>query len=147
MFTLSNPIFAQEQQKGPIVPNFTLESNTGESISLSDYAGKKVVLNFWASWCPPCRVEMGEFQKLHNDLEESEEAVLLMLNQTDGIRETKEIADAFLKQYGYNFITLYDKGQVGLGIFGIPSIPITVVIDTKAICLVRLWGQPTMIQL
>src|SRR5690554_1686050 len=85
VLSLPSLVLAQAQSK-IAVPNFTLESTTGEEVSLSDYAGQVVVLNFWASWCPPCRSEMPEFQRLHNHLVESNDAVLLMLNQTDGQR-------------------------------------------------------------
>lgn len=115
----------------PIVPDFTLEANNGDEVSLSDYAGKVVVLNFWASWCPPCKNEMPDFQKLHDELKDSEEVVLLMLNQTDGQRETKEKADAFLSGNSYTMLNLYDEGQVGFSIFGIQSLPTTVVLDKE----------------
>lgn len=118
-------------EEKPIVPDFTLKSSEGEEVSLSDYAGKVVVLNFWASWCPPCKEEMPEFQKLYDELAASEDAVLLMLNQTDGKRETEKKADNYIEKEGLTFPILYDTGEVGGGIFGINSIPTTVVIDRE----------------
>ena len=109
--------------------DFTLMSNRGEPVSLSDYAGRVVVLNFWASWCPPCRAEMPEFQKLHEELEETGEAVLLMLNQIDGVRETVASGEKYLNDNGFTFLNLHDNGTVGGRIFGLPGIPVTVVID------------------
>ncbi len=120
-----------QKEEMPMVPDFTLEASSGENVSLSDYLGKVVVLNFWASWCPPCDEEMPEFQKLYEALEGSDEAALLMLNQTDGQRETKEKADKYLADKGYNFLTLYDRGEVGFTIFGIDKIPVTVVVDSE----------------
>ena len=114
-----------------MVPDFTLEANNGEEVSLSDYAGKVVILNFWASWCPPCKEEMPEFQELNRQLEDSEEAVLLMLNQTDGQRETKEKAEKYLTDNEFDFLNLYDQGEVGYEIFGVSRIPTTVVIDKE----------------
>lgn len=122
---------APHGEEMPLVPDFTLEASNGENVSLSDYRGKVVVLNFWASWCPSCDLEMSEFQKLHEELEDSDEVVLLMLNQTDGQRETKEKADAYVADKGYSFLTLYDKGEVGSLIFGISGIPVTVAIDKE----------------
>lgn len=119
----------KEEEENPLIPDFTLMSSEGEEVSLSDYAGKVVVLNFWASWCPPCKEEMPDFQKLHDELADSEETVLLMLNQTDGKRETKKKATDYLEKEGLTFPILYDKGEVGVRIFGISSIPTTVVID------------------
>lgn len=126
---------SQTEQSGsqsdelPIVPNFTLDANNGKEVSLSDYAGKVVVLNFWASWCPPCKKEMPDFQKLHEEFKDSDKVAVLMLNQTDGQRETREKADAFLSENSYTMLNLYDEGQVGFSIFGIQSLPTTVVLD------------------
>jgi thiol-disulfide isomerase/thioredoxin len=123
------PYQAVAQEEKPLVPDFTLMSNRGEPVSLSDYAGRVVVLNFWASWCPPCRAEMPEFQKLHEELEETGEAVLLMLNQIDGVRETVASGEKYLNDNGFTFLNLHDNGTVGGRIFGLPGIPVTVVID------------------
>jgi cytochrome c biogenesis protein CcmG, thiol:disulfide interchange protein DsbE len=120
-----------KEEENPLVPDFTLKSSEGEEISLSDYSGKVVVLNFWASWCPPCKEEMPEFQKLYDELAESEDAVLLMLNQTDGQRETEKKANSYIEEEGLTFPILYDTGEVGGSIFGINSIPTTVVIDKE----------------
>lgn len=123
------PYQAAAETEKPLVPNFTLMSNRGEPVSLSDYAGKVVVLNFWASWCPPCRAEMPDFQRLHEELEETGEAVLLMLNQIDGFRETVASGEKYLTDNGFTFLNLHDDGTVGGRIFGLPGIPVTVVID------------------
>lgn len=115
----------------PEVPDFELEANNGEKVTLSELRGKVVVLNFWATWCGYCTEEMPDFQKLHDELKDSEDVVLLMLNQTDGQRETREVADAFLIDNDYDFLNLYDPGDVGYGIFGLQGLPATVVIDAQ----------------
>lgn len=115
----------------PLVPDFTLSTADGESVSLSDYKGKVVVLNFWASWCPPCRLEMPEFQKLHDETKEVGEVVLLLLNQIDGSRETVSVGSSYLEKNNYTMLNLLDYGQVGAGIFGIPGLPTTVVVDKE----------------
>lgn len=125
------PAWAQTQSEKPLVPDFTLMSNQGEAVSLSDFAGQVVVLNFWASWCPPCKAEMPELQRLHDELQETGEAVLLLLNQIDGVRETEASGSKYLADNDFSFINLYDHGLVGGGIFGLPGIPTTVVIDAE----------------
>ncbi len=113
----------------PPVPDFELTSMDGETYTLSDYTGKTVVLNFWASWCPPCKAEMPDFQELHDNYAE-EDVVPLMLNQTFG-RETKADADKFIEENEYTFPVLYDYGEVGYSIFGVQSYPTTVVINSE----------------
>lgn len=130
LVVMSGISWAQDGVERPLVPDFVLDSNEGQ-ISLSDYAGRVVVLNFWASWCPPCRAEMSEFEKLHKHLADSDEAVLLMLNQIDGRRETVKTGTAYLAENGFTFLNLYDYGQVGGAIFGLSGIPTTVVIDKE----------------
>lgn len=121
-----------QSQELPLVPDFTLDSMNGEKVSLSDYRGKIVVLNFWASWCPPCKIEMGDFVKLQETfVKDRTDVVLLMLNQTDGQRETRKKADDYISQNKLPFTVLYDEGQVAWGIFGSQSIPTTVVIDAQ----------------
>ncbi len=114
-----------------LVPDFTLSTNANETIRLSDYRGKVVVLNFWASWCSPCKMEMPEFQELHEEFVESEDAVLLLLNQIDGRQETVENGAKFLDTNNFTMTNLLDFGTVGRNIFGIPGLPTTVVIDAE----------------
>lgn len=114
-----------------LVPDFALVSTANETIRLSDYRGQIVVLNFWASWCPPCRTEMPEFQELHDQFTDTGEAVLLLLNQIDGRQETVEMGKEYLASNDLTMTNLLDHGAVGRQIFGIPGLPTTVVIDAE----------------
>mgnify|MGYP003435951310 FL=1 len=69
-------------EKGQIAPNFTLETLTGETVTLADFKGKKVILNFWATWCPPCRTEMPHFQDYYEQYAERDNVVILAANAT-----------------------------------------------------------------
>jgi thiol-disulfide isomerase/thioredoxin len=128
----SNEGKPEKNAKGmPLVPDFTLKNAKGESVSLSDYSGKVVILNFWASWCPPCKAEMPDFNEMNAELKDSKDMVLLTINLTDGQRETKDKALKFLKDNNYDLNVLFDTDGIAAGIFGIESIPTTAVIDRE----------------
>lgn len=120
-----------EESTKTLVPDFALMNIDNDTFRLSDYRGQIVVLNFWASWCPPCRAEMPEFQELHEELAESGEAVILLLNQIDGSRETVKQGTKYLEDNNLTMTNLFDYGTVGGQIFGIPGLPTTVVIDAE----------------
>ncbi len=122
---------------GDQVKNFTLKDLSGKSVSLDQFKGKVVVLNFWATWCPPCRNEMPEFDEMDKELKKSGGAVLLAVNMTDGRRETKSKVEKFMKETGYTMTVLLDSEQELAGYFGIRYIPSTFIIDREG----RLTGQ------
>ncbi|HPT82970.1 MAG TPA: TlpA disulfide reductase family protein [Limnochordia bacterium] len=114
-----------------LVPDFALVTAQGETVRLSDLRGQVVVLNFWATWCPYCVMELPELQELHEELQESGEAVIYLVDQIDGQYETPERATAFLEEKGITIPNLLDFGTVGNGIFQVPGLPTTVVIDAE----------------
>jgi len=103
-------------------------NNEGEEVSISEFKGKKVIINFWASWCPPCVEEMPEFQLLQNELD-PEETVLLAINLTDGQRETKTLANNFLAENNLDMNVLYDTLLSAAYEFNVSSIPQTFFLD------------------
>ncbi|GAA0070801.1 TlpA disulfide reductase family protein [Clostridium sardiniense] len=110
-------------------PDFIVYNEEGRAVKLSDYKGKKaVVVNFWASWCPPCKYEMPYFQKA-NDKYKGKEVEILMVNLTDGSRETKKTALEFMKESKYNMNVLFDTELNAAKIYGIQALPRTLFID------------------
>ena len=117
-----------EKSETLLVPDFTIADSEGNEIMFSDFRGKPVVLNFWASWCPPCKQEMPEFEKVYQEL--GRDVQFLMLALTDGGRETKETASSFIEEQGYSFPVFYDVFREGAILFGIQSIPTTFFINS-----------------
>lgn len=109
-------------------PDFTVTDKDGNEVKLSDYIGEKpIVLNFWASWCPPCKAEMPEFDKVQEEMKE--DVLFLMINSTDGQRETVEKGLKYVTDQGFTFKVLYDTKQEGSYQYGIYSLPTTFFID------------------
>jgi len=110
-------------------PGAVLEDLDGNPVALTDFAGQIVVLNFWASWCPPCRQEMPDLDELDKEFNESGEAVLITVNLTDGQRETKESARQFIGENGFGFTVLIDEQGLLASEYGISAIPQTFILD------------------
>jgi len=104
-------------------PDFTVYDKDGKPVTLSDFRGKPVVLNFWASWCPPCKAEMPDFQAAWETY--GDQVHFLMVNMTDGGQETRSSADAFLASAGYTFPVYYDEDVNAASVYAVYSIPTT----------------------
>lgn len=118
---------SSEEPEQVIVPDVALYNEDGTTVQLSEFFGKPIVLNFWASWCGPCRSEMADFNEAAAELEG--EVQFIMLNSTDGQRETVETAAAFIEEMGYTFPVYYDVGQQAAMIYGASALPTTFFID------------------
>lgn len=110
-------------------PDFTVYDLDGNPISLSDFKGKPVVLNFWASWCPPCKGEMPEFQKLYEEMKD--EVYFVMVDMVDGGQETVETGSSFIKENGYSFPVYYDTEYDAAIAYQARSLPMTLFIDEE----------------
>lgn len=126
---------SEEAAKEPVVipaVDFTLQDQFGNTHSLSDYEGKTIFLNFWATWCPPCKAEMPDIQKLYENAEtEGENALVVLGVATPGLggEQSQEGVTAFLEEKGYTYPVLMDTtGELTMA-YGISSYPTTFMID------------------
>ena len=108
-------------------PNFTVYDLGGNEVNLSDFFGKPIIVNFWASWCGPCKMEMPDFNEAYQLL--NEDITFLMVNMTDGSRETVEIASSFIEESGYSFPVYYDTSYSAAITYSVSSLPTTYFID------------------
>jgi thiol-disulfide isomerase/thioredoxin len=125
----------QEMKERPAAPGFTLPDAGGRKVSLKDYRGKVVFLNFWATWCESCREEMPSMERLYQEFKGKGLEVVAV-----NIKEKPRDALAFAKELKLTYPVLLDpEGEVGLlyGAFGLPA---TYLIDRKGVVLARMWG-------
>ena len=106
-------------------PDFTVFDSDAAPHSLSDYIGKPIVLNFWGSWCGPCKSEMPGFQAAYEDL--GDQVQFLMID----IGETVDEAEAFLAQAGYTFPVLFDVNSEATYAYQISAVPATFLISAE----------------
>lgn len=126
----SNPSGAQNAdaaQPENLAADFTVYDASGNAVSLSDLRGKPVIVNFWASWCPPCKAELPYFDEAFQQY--GEDIVFLMVDLADGESETQEAAARYVSECGYAFPVYYDIFGSAANAYQLYSIPQTVAVN------------------
>ena len=110
-------------------PDFTVLDMEGNERKLSEFFGKPIVLNFWASWCGPCKMEMPDFDEAYQKY--GDNIHFLMVNCTTSSRETMDSAKALIADEGFTFPVYFDTTGKASGLYGAYSIPLTYFIDAE----------------
>lgn len=110
---------------GNFAPDFELETLTGETVRLSDYRGKRVIVNFWATWCPPCRAEIPDFQKLYDQ----KDVVILAVNLTKSETSENKVAQ-FVDDFEMTFPVLMDEQSNVSSNYRVQAYPTSYMIDS-----------------
>lgn len=126
-------------QVGFLAPDFTLETLGGQSVTLSDLRGQAVLLNFWASWCPPCQAEMPALQDVYADYADHG-LVVLAVNATS--QDTRTAIQAFLTEEGMTFPLPLDINGAVNTLYGVTSLPTTFFIGPDGVIREVIIGGP-----
>lgn len=138
---LDNDKDVDQNISGQDAKDFVVIDVDGKEVSLSDFKGKPVVVNFWASWCPPCKEEMPFYNEVFKEL--GGEVQFMMVDLVDGSRETVDSAKSFIKDNGYEFPIFFDTDQEAAIAYGIYSIPTSIFIDADGKVVKSITGSLT----
>lgn len=130
----STPELAEET-----AADFTVLDGEGNAVTLSEHFGRPIVVNFWATWCGPCRSELPHFDAAY--AAHGDEIEFMMVNLTDGRRDTVDSVKAFTADSGYSFPVYYDTEFSAANSYSIYSIPLTVVIGSDGAVLASHTGS------
>lgn len=114
---------------GDPAPVFTFPGLDGKMVSLTDYKGKVVFLNIWATWCPPCREEMPSMEKLYRQLKGEDFEILAVSIDATGAKAV----GPFMKEYGLSFPALLDTGGTIQNLYGTTGLPESFIIGREGL--------------
>ena len=129
---------AESQSDMQLAPDFTMEDEQGNQVRLSDFRGKPVVLNFWASWCPSCVIETPYFDALYQEM--GDEIQILKVNLIGSNGETRSHVGAFMDDGGYSFPVFFDTLQEGSMFYSVRFLPMTFFINSDGYLIAHARG-------
>src|SRR5690625_4579360 len=113
-------------EKGKTAPDFEVTTLDGDQVKLSDYRGERVMLNFWATWCPPCRAEMPDMQKIYD----KEDVTILAVNMIETESNEEDVVD-FIDEFQLTFPVLMDENSDLMVYYKIQAYPTSYMIDSN----------------
>ncbi len=124
---------SEAEEEEVIAPDFTVLDADGTEITLADRLadGKPIVLNFWATWCGPCKSELPAFDKAASEY--ADRITFMMLNMTDGYQETVDGVKEFMEDNGYTFPVYFDTNYSAAIPYGANSIPLTYFVTSDGV--------------
>jgi cytochrome c biogenesis protein CcmG/thiol:disulfide interchange protein DsbE len=123
-------------QPGLEMANFTFPDINGREVSLADHRGKVVLVNVWATWCPPCRQEMPSMQSLYEKFKGENLEILAVSIDSEG----REVVAPFMRKMNLTFPALLDPGETIRSLYGITGVPESFIIDKQGILVEKIIG-------
>lgn len=123
---------------GNIAPDFTLQTLEGETVKLSDFRGKKVMINFWATWCPPCRAEMPHMQSFY-EKQKDDDFAIVAVNMT-GTENSRDDVQPFIDELGITFSILMDEDLTVTDTYEVIAYPTSYFVDKDGIIHYKVFG-------
>ena len=120
---VTDPVTQETQTEAAL--DFIFYDIDGNAYTLSDFQGKPVILNFWASWCGPCKSEMPDIEEAYKEYGDEIQFLIVNLTGSDTVAD----ASAYIAEQGYTFPVFYDNESQGAALFSVSSIPVTYFID------------------
>ncbi|BBI36732.1 peroxiredoxin family protein [Cohnella abietis] len=124
--------------QGNVAPDFELNTLDGDSYKLSDFRGQKVIVNMWATWCPPCRAEMPDMQKFY-EKHKDENTTVIAINMTTSEKSIDRISK-FINEFGITFPVLLDEQNKVGDIYQVYALPTSFIIDSKGVIQQKVTG-------
>lgn len=134
-------------KKGTLAPDFSLPDLNGKMVRLSDYKGKAILLNIWATWCPPCVQEMPSMEKLHQELKNENFAIVAVSIDSSG----PQVVSPFMKNHNLSFLTLLDTKGIVKNLYHTTGVPESLIIDKSGNIVEKIigprdWATPEAIK-